>query len=125
MRRFSYRRLLIENFIPQPAVFFRRRLLERVGGIDVSYHHAFDYHLWLRLGAVTEPAMIDRVLAYFRVHGSSKTSAGYYRSFTEELEAARAVAAGRHPVLIGLHEINRLKLLTAYYLLRRLAAASA
>ena len=31
MRRYSYRRLLIENFISQPAVFFRRRLFERVG----------------------------------------------------------------------------------------------
>ncbi len=125
MRRFSYRRLLIENYIPQPAVFFRRRLLERVGAIDVSYQHAFDYHLWLRLGAVSAPVMIDRVLACFRVHDSSKTSAGYYRSFTEELEAARRVAAGRHPVLIWLHEVNRIKLLTAYYLLARLPRANA
>ena len=116
-RRYSYRRLLIENFIPQPAVFFRRRLLERVGVLDTSYHNAFDYHLWARMGAVAAPAFIDRELACFRIIDESKTSSSFVRSFSEELDAARRVAAGRHPVLMALHAVNRYKLSGTYFAL--------
>lgn len=127
-RRYSYQRLLIENFIPQPAVFFRRRLLERVGPLDTAYHNAFDYHLWARMGAVARPAFIDQELACFRIIDESKTSSNFVRSFTEELDAARRVAAGRHPVLIALHAVNRYKLSGTYYALaqlRRLGGAVA
>ena len=118
-RRYSYRRLLIENFIPQPAVFFRRRLLDRVGPLDTGYHNAFDYHLWVRMGAVAAPAFLDRELACFRVIDESKTSSNFVRSFTEELDAARRVAAGRHPVLMMLHAVNRYKLSWTYAALAR------
>jgi glycosyltransferase involved in cell wall biosynthesis len=120
MRRYSYRRLYIENFINQPTVFFRRRLIERVGPIDTRYRNAFDYELWLRMGAVARPAYLDRVLAYFRVHADAKTSATFDRTFREECEAAERVAAGRHPILVALHRVNRLKLTTAYAILRQL-----
>lgn len=124
-RRYSYRRLLIENFIPQPAVFFRRRLLERVGTLETAYHNAFDYHLWVRMGAVAQPAHLDRELAYFRVIDESKTSSNFVRSFTEELDAARRVAAGKHPVLMLLHAVNRYKLSGTYYALAQLRRLTA
>jgi glycosyltransferase involved in cell wall biosynthesis len=120
MRRYSYRRLLVENFLNQPAVFFRRRLLERVGLIDTRYRNAFDYELFLRMGAVAHPAYLDRLLAYFRVHREAKTSSSFDRTFREELDAAERVTAGRHPLLIALHRVNRLKLTAAYSLLARL-----
>ncbi len=122
MKRYSYQRYLIENFISQPAVFFRRRLLERVGPIDDHYHCAFDYHLFVRMATVSRPAFLDRELAYFRSYGENKSSAVYQRSFTEELDAARRVAAGKHPVLMLLHQVNRLKLTLAYDLLAILSA---
>lgn len=119
LKRYSYRRLLIENFISQPAVFFRRRLLERVGPLDPDYHCAMDYHLFIRMGSVSRPAIVDRELAFFRISGDNKTSLAFKRSFDEELDAAKRVAADRHPVLMFLHEINRLKLIAAYSLLAR------
>jgi glycosyltransferase involved in cell wall biosynthesis len=121
MRRYSYKRLLIENFLSQPAIFFRRRLLERVGLLDEHYHCAMDYHLWVRMGAVAKPAFVDRELAYFRSYGINKMSAQYRRSFAEELDAAKRVADGRHPVLMFLHEVNRIKLVAAYDLLAKLS----
>jgi glycosyltransferase involved in cell wall biosynthesis len=117
MRRYSYRRLLVENFINQPAVFFRRRLFERAGPVDPRYHCAMDYDLFIRMGALARPAFLDRELAYFRISGDNKTSNHFVRSFTEELDAAKRLTAGRHPVLMLLHEVNRVKLITAYHLL--------
>jgi glycosyltransferase involved in cell wall biosynthesis len=118
-RRYTYRRLLLENFISQPAVFFRRRLLERVGGLDPALQYAMDYHLWLRMGRVARPRFVDRVLAYFRVSGENKTSTGFHRGFREDLEAARRVAAGRYPLTLVAKELNLYKLLFAYEVLAR------
>jgi glycosyltransferase involved in cell wall biosynthesis len=122
-RRYSYHRLLVENFINQPAVFFRRRLLDRVGPIDPTYHCALDYELFLRMGDVARPAFLDRVLAYFRVYGINKMSVFFERSFHEEIRAATSVSRGRHPVLMALHRINRVKLTTAYKLMSALNPA--
>jgi glycosyltransferase involved in cell wall biosynthesis len=122
MRNYHYERLMIENFINQPTVFFRRSLLEEVcvgrPPLDSDMHNAFDYHLWLRMAERARPYFLDRVLAYFRVYSDAKTSSNFWRSFREEADAARRVAAGRHPVLIALHELNYYKLTTAYRLLR-------
>lgn len=121
LRRYSYRRLVVENFISQPAVFFRRRLLERVGALDPDYHLAMDYHLWLRMGRVAEPAFLDRELAYFRSSGDNKMSLQWRKSFQEDLDAARRVAGASHPLWVQLHRVNGVKLSTAYWLLERLA----
>ena len=120
MRRYLYERLLIENFINQPTVFFRRSLLERIGPIDATMHNAFDYHLFLRMAEKARPYFLDRVQAYFRVYSDAKTSSNYARSFREEADAARRVAGGRHPLLIALHNLNYYKLTTAYRLLKLL-----
>jgi glycosyltransferase involved in cell wall biosynthesis len=123
LRHYSYDWLLVENFISQPAVFFRRRLLERVGPLMPHYHLAMDYHLWLRMGRVAQPAFLDRPLASFRSSGENKMSLQWRKSFAEDLDAARDVAGGRHPLLIQLHRLNGVKLSVAYWLLDRLARA--
>ncbi len=117
LRRHSFRRLLIENYISQPAVFFRRRLLDKVGALEPSYQCAMDYDLWLRMSAVARPAFIDRELARFRVWGDNKMSVLFERSFREELVIAERAAAGRHPVMLALKRLNRYKLLAAYSLM--------
>jgi glycosyltransferase involved in cell wall biosynthesis len=120
LRRYRYRRLVVENFISQPAVFFRRRLLDRVGLLDPEYHLAMDYHLWLRMGRIAAPAFLDRELAYFRSSGDNKMSLQWRKSFQEDLDAARRVAGDSNRWSVALHRLNGLKLSAAYWLLDRL-----
>src|SRR6266545_3064249 len=76
------------NAIPQPAVFMRAELLERVGLLDERLHYVMDYELWLRASRVTRLVWVDATWAQFRQHGDSKT-VGQFASFWPE---ARAVA---------------------------------
>jgi glycosyltransferase involved in cell wall biosynthesis len=119
LRRYRYRRLLRENFISQPAVFFRRDWLERVGPLDASLHHAMDYDLWLRLGQLGDPVVLNRPLAHFRIHSTSKTGMLVRDRFKEDLAVA-ARHAGEDRLSYRLHRLNVEKIVWAYRAMRLL-----
>ena len=105
-RRYSLRRLLARNFIPQPAVFFRRELLEAAGPLDESLRYAMDYDLWLRFARLAQPVFIPRPLAAFRWHARSVTGAGYARGARECLAIARRRARGLERVALAEHLLH-------------------
>lgn len=70
----------------QPAVFFRRILVEKVGDLDESLHYVLDWEFWLRLGRVIPRehiVLLDEVLAESRTYEGTKTSQGIERSTRE------------------------------------------
>lgn len=69
----NYERLKETCFLCQPAVFFRRRLTERVGLLDVRLQYCMDYEYWLRAGAVTPFVWLRRKLAGSRLYADNKT----------------------------------------------------
>lgn len=85
-RKYSYQRLLMENFISQPAVFMRRAALKAAGPLDITLPTAMDFDLWLRLAKLGNPGYIDDDLACFRVHGSSISSMNYKAQFEEQYQ---------------------------------------
>jgi glycosyltransferase involved in cell wall biosynthesis len=122
LRRYSLRRLLTKNFIPQPATFFRRELLEQTGPLDPAYHYAMDYDLWLRFARVADPVFIPRDLAAFRWHGASKSSGGYGKAAWEAFAAARSHARPSERLALAEHFLHVVSLVAGYRLLHLLEA---
>lgn len=61
-------------FISQPAVFFRRRLLERFGLLDETLHYCMDYEYWLRLALNGVKFLyLEKILAGSRLYPETKT----------------------------------------------------
>lgn len=58
----------------QPAVFWRRSLLKRIGMFDEGLRLSADLDYWLRASRVTRPVHVDEVLAIERAHSSSQTA---------------------------------------------------
>jgi len=83
-RKYSFERLLVDNFISQPAVFIRRTTLEKAGPVNPGLPTAMDYDLWLRLAKLSKPGYINEYLACFRVHGESISSRNIKRQFEEQ-----------------------------------------
>jgi glycosyltransferase involved in cell wall biosynthesis len=92
-RRYSYRKLLLENYISQPSTFFRKAFYERVGGVDESLKLDMDYDLWLRFGQVEPAGIIDGPpLANFRFHAAAKTGGQIEPTLRVANELARKYA---------------------------------
>lgn len=69
----NYERLLETCYICQPAVFFRRSLMEKVGALNTKLQYCMDYEYWLRVGKVAEMVRFPDKLAGSRFYPETKT----------------------------------------------------
>jgi glycosyltransferase involved in cell wall biosynthesis len=65
--------LCYHNYIPQPSMFWRRSLYERVGGLDPAFDLAMDADLWIRFSDVTEIRHVKKLWSCMRDHAEQKT----------------------------------------------------
>ena len=101
--------LLLKTWIPQPSAFFRRELLEAVGGWDDTVPYSADIDMWVRMAFRTRVVKIDRFLSQRRVHDTQRDMqvANIAQDYTRMIEQspdiasaprdiARAAHAGKH-----------------------------
>jgi glycosyltransferase involved in cell wall biosynthesis len=64
--------LLEFKIICQPAVFMRRSVLNKVGGLDLDYHFFLDHQLWIRIAKETTLVHHPQIWAVSRYHDQAK-----------------------------------------------------
>lgn len=78
----------------QPAVFWRRRLFERLGGFDARMQYVADLDYWLRAAATGAAiAHVEEILAVERVH-EDRLSTARREAMQREEQEMRARHAG-------------------------------
>ena len=88
------------NYIPQPSMFWRRRLYETMGGLDRRFNLAMDSDLWDRFSTRTRIAHIPRYLSCMRFYPEQKTRSLKTRGREEDMVIrARSSALTRAPAL--------------------------
>jgi glycosyltransferase involved in cell wall biosynthesis len=76
--------LLQRCYLCQPAVFFRRSVVERFGGLNPTLHFCLDYEYWLRLAAAgVQFVWVRQKLAGSRLYAETKTLGSRIRFHTE------------------------------------------
>ena len=84
------------DYVPQETLFWRRRLWDKVGGIDDRFRFAMDWDLLLRFqDAGAKMVRLPRFLGAFRVHTSSKTMNQVSSGGIEEMAKLRLRSHGR------------------------------
>jgi glycosyltransferase involved in cell wall biosynthesis len=86
---FSWESFAHECYICQPTVFFRRRVLEQVGSLDVRLKVALDYEFWMRLFRRYPPVKLPRFLATSRMYADNKTLSLRRTAYREILRVVR------------------------------------
>jgi hypothetical protein len=72
-------------YLPQPTVFFRRKVYETLRDFDASLHLAMDLDYWLRAYFRFTWGYIPEPLAKARIYGEAKSVALNYRYLEERL----------------------------------------
>lgn len=78
------------DYVPQETMFWRRRIWDKVGGIDEKFRFAMDWDLILRFqDAGAKIHRLGRFLGAFRVHETSKTVTVVNSTGVEEMSKLR------------------------------------
>lgn len=117
LRNFNYAKLVQENFISQPATFWRKEAMEKVGYLDEKHHLVMDYEYWLRLGSKFKGGFINQYLADFRWYESSKSGSSFLNQFRQDLQVAHKYGKD-YKWSLFLHNFNHYKIIVIYSLMR-------
>ena len=106
--------LLCENYVNQPATFWRMDLWNKANNLNPKYKAAWDYELWMRMAQKSKAIHIRKYLAKFRRHPGSISENHFVKQFSEELEIAKEYGNSLHWLL---HKVNELKIIAIYKVL--------
>lgn len=112
---YSHNMLYCENYINQPATFWKMDLWKRVGGLSNKYKIAADYHLWLKFAQESKATALHQKLAHFRRCGESISDNQFEAQFDEGQNAAQEFAP---PLPCAIHRFNCWKTKFVYRMLR-------
>jgi glycosyltransferase involved in cell wall biosynthesis len=72
-------------YLPQPTVFFRRKIIGKTGYFDEKLHLAMDLDYWIRVFFIFQTAYLPVTLAKARIYPEAKSSANVKSYFDERL----------------------------------------
>jgi glycosyltransferase involved in cell wall biosynthesis len=71
--RFSLEKLLYEAIIPQTSMFFRRHIIDEVGGVNPQLHYVLDWEFTLRIARVYNVKRVEETWGNFRIVEGTKS----------------------------------------------------
>jgi glycosyltransferase involved in cell wall biosynthesis len=105
LRHYSLGLYLTNNFISSPSTFFRRDVVDELGGaLDTRFSYSADYDLWLRLARRGAPLIVDADVARFRMADDSLSITGFEQQFVEHAQNARENGSG-FPVSVAVNRV--------------------
>jgi glycosyltransferase involved in cell wall biosynthesis len=96
-----YEILIVMDYISQPATFWRKEVIEKVGVFNENLHYAMDYDYFLRVGKYFKLWVRPRYLASYRIHPNSKAGSSAHAQFDSTFKIAQSHSNMK--LLIWLH----------------------
>ncbi|HRL76706.1 MAG TPA: glycosyltransferase family 2 protein [Candidatus Accumulibacter phosphatis] len=103
---FRHAFLFDHNFVPQPSMFWRRRLYDKVGGLDARFDLAMDSDLWERFSRHARISHIPEYLSCMRFYPQQKTRLMRPQGQVEDLEVRNRSQLAAWPSLNPLFRLS-------------------
>ena len=101
-----YPLLLVVNYLMQPSVFLARGAYEKYGPFTGSKVGVMEYELWLKLGRVKMPAVLDSYLSSFRLAGGTISSTEFKKVLLLDEKIAEKYT--KNPLVLLMHRLHNL-----------------
>ena len=101
-----YSLLLVVNYLMQPSVFLARGTYEKYGPFTGSKVGVMEYELWLKLGMVKMPAVLDSYLSSFRLAGGTISSTEFKKVLLLDEKIAEKYT--KNPLVLLMHRLHNL-----------------
>lgn len=98
--------ILILNYLMQPSVFFTRMAYKKYGPFTGTNRFVMEYDLWLRLGRIQMPIIVDSVISKFRIEATTKTKTLFKDLLKEDEKIVRKYTTNKFILLV--HKLNNL-----------------
>lgn len=118
LRHYSFDLYLTQNFVPDPATFVRKDVLDRVGPLNQDYMISHDYDLWLRVARLGDPVVLRRYLSTFCMTEGTLSMSAFEQQFDEHARIARSRGKG-HPIPVAANLVMSKLIVLAYRWMRR------
>jgi glycosyltransferase involved in cell wall biosynthesis len=82
--------------VGQPALFFKRFIIDKVGLLDENLHLSMDYEYFLRMIIHYNFYYLNKTLANFRKHNASKTLTSMKKSINVSYEISKKYGGNRY-----------------------------
>lgn len=96
--------LLTSNYVSQPSVFITKSAYKKYGPFIGNNKFVYEYDLWLKLGNVSMPIVINKYLSKFRISSDNISSVSYNELFEFDLKVVRSNTT--NPIFIFTHLVN-------------------
>ena len=101
-----YSLLLSINYLVQPSVFLSKRAYRKYGPFSGTKKFIMEYELWLKLGRVSMPRVLDKSLSYFRLSGENISSTSFKNTLEKDFEVVKKFT--NNPLILVVHKLHNI-----------------
>ncbi len=98
--------LFTSNYLSQPSVFVTKVAYLKYGPFAGNKKFVYEYDLWLKLGKIKMPVIINKYLASFRISSDNISSVAYNDLFKFDIEVVKRNTNNQFAILA--HRLNNL-----------------
>jgi glycosyltransferase involved in cell wall biosynthesis len=83
LKRYDFKNLITENFIPSMSVFWKKKIHIGIGYWDTKIINCNDYDMWLRIAEKYKPLIINKNLSFFRIHKNNSSQKNFGKNLCD------------------------------------------
>jgi len=102
----SYLLILVVNYLMQPSVFLTKKAIKNYGSFTGTKDFVTEYDMWLQLGKVKMPIIINKVISKFRIESGTKTKKMFKKLLTEDEKIIKKFTS--NIIVLFLHRFHNL-----------------